>query len=85
MIEMKQLSKTYAKGKVQAVKNLSLEVKKGADGGGDELRFLASDVLRRVEVIGDLFASLLGPVAKAAPRRGRAGGPAAPGPKPKRP
>ena len=29
MIEMKQLSKTYAKGKVQAVKNLSLEVKKG--------------------------------------------------------
>jgi ABC-2 type transport system ATP-binding protein len=29
MIELRQLSKTYAKGGVQAVKNLSLEVKKG--------------------------------------------------------
>jgi ABC-2 type transport system ATP-binding protein len=29
MIELKQLSKTYAKGQVQAVKNLTLEVKKG--------------------------------------------------------
>ncbi len=61
------------------------EVKKGADGGGDELRFLASDVLGRVEVIGDLFAPLLGPVADVAPRRGRARRPDGPGPKPKRP
>ncbi len=29
MIELKQLSKTYAKAQVQAVKNLTLEVKKG--------------------------------------------------------
>ena len=41
------------------------EVQMGAEGGGDKLRFLASDVLERVDKLGDLLAPLVGPAADA--------------------
>jgi len=48
------------------------EVQVGADGGGEKLRFLAFDVLERLESFGDLFAPLVGPVAgtRSRTRRG---------------
>jgi bifunctional non-homologous end joining protein LigD len=59
------------------------EVRLGADGGGDKLRFLAFDVLERVESLGDLFAPLVGPVAGVASRTRRGPKAAAPRAKPK--
>ena len=50
------------------------EVRRGADGGRDELRFLAPQVLERVGSLGDLFAPLLGPSlapANSSARRGQ--------------
>ena len=37
------------------------EVEQGAEGGGEGLRFLAPQVLERVEALGDLFAPLTAP------------------------
>jgi bifunctional non-homologous end joining protein LigD len=34
------------------------EVQEGAEGGGERLRFLAAEVLQRIESVGDLFAPL---------------------------
>jgi bifunctional non-homologous end joining protein LigD len=41
------------------------EVEQGAEGGGERLRFLAAEVLERVESVGDLFAPLTDPAATA--------------------
>jgi bifunctional non-homologous end joining protein LigD len=41
------------------------EVRRRADGGPDELRFLAPQVLERVAALGDLFAPLVGSVPMA--------------------
>ena len=41
------------------------EVAEGAEGGGERLRFLAPEVLQRVETLGDLLAPLNGPVGQA--------------------
>ena len=53
------------------------EVQQGADGGGERLRFLAPQVLERVESVGDLLAPLTGakPAAAQLLRGGRAGRP----------
>jgi bifunctional non-homologous end joining protein LigD len=49
------------------------EVGQGADGGGEKLRFLASEVLERIESVGDLFAPLSEPRSTpAATSRSRA-------------
>jgi bifunctional non-homologous end joining protein LigD len=46
------------------------EVQQGADGGGDRLRFLAPEVLERIESVGDLMAPLTGPASATRSRRG---------------
>jgi len=75
------------------------EVQEGAGGGGDGLRFVAGDVLERIQSVGDLFAPLTGAIAAPSstdPGAGRtalpgAGGTALPGaggaaePPPRRP
>jgi bifunctional non-homologous end joining protein LigD len=64
------------------------EVEQGADGGGEGLRFLAPQVLERVESMGDLFAPLSAPVPspggprrRAGPGKARSGPKARPGPR----
>jgi bifunctional non-homologous end joining protein LigD len=59
------------------------EVQQGADGAGERLRFLAPQVLERIESVGDLFAPLTGakpPAAEPPP----ASTPRVPGQKPKK-
>ena len=58
------------------------EVRQGAEGGGERLRFLASDVLERIESVGDLLAPLTGP-APATPNPSRPGAQSKRGPKSK--
>ena len=57
------------------------EVESGERGGGEELRFVAGDVLERIEAVGDLFAPLSAAPAKAPakpPARAKAKAPAKP-------
>ena len=51
------------------------EVEVGAKGGGAQLRFLAADVLERVESFGDLFAPLDAPASAARRPRPKPGQP----------
>jgi len=57
------------------------EVQRGAEGGGERLRFLAADVLERTESVGDLFAPLAVAFATPNPSPGKAQ--CGRGPKPK--
>jgi bifunctional non-homologous end joining protein LigD len=53
------------------------EVERGAEGGGEELRFVAGDVLERIESLGDLFAPLTPEAAPPPPAKPTPGRPPA--------